>query len=266
MWRSDLFHCNLDGTMPMGIVRMGPPHELLLQLKDTYGLRDFIETGTYYGKTAVWAASHFDNVITVEYSREIYEEAIARHGKVKNINFMFGDSRAALKAIVPELTRLAIFWLDSHWSGGETYGKRDECPLIEEIDEINKSPDTHFMFIDDARLFTSPPPRPHQIEQWPSIDKIIEALNSVPHKYYIVIIEDVIIVGPEYAKELVASYCQELNTKAWYEYGERLKRLNESAIKQGCRSISEGLRLVGRGLRVQLKRLANKRVLDVVSR
>ena len=52
----------------MGIVHMGPPKELILQLADRYKLRGFIETGTYKGNTAVWAASYFDDVITIEYS------------------------------------------------------------------------------------------------------------------------------------------------------------------------------------------------------
>jgi hypothetical protein len=37
----------------MGIIRVGPPAGLMLQLKDKYNVRDFIETGTYYGGTAV---------------------------------------------------------------------------------------------------------------------------------------------------------------------------------------------------------------------
>jgi len=248
----------------MGLVRMGPPRELMLQLKDGYELRDFIETGTYYGSTVVWAASHFDNVITIEYSREIYEETVARHGKIQNINFIFGNSRYALKTIIPKLNHPAIFWLDSHWSGGKTYGKDDECPLIEEIRAINMSNKCpHFVFIDDARLFTSPPPRPHRIEQWPSIDEVIESLKSGNHKYYIVIVEDVIIAVPEYAKDPVASYCQEINTKAWKEDGERL---SESVIKQGGRLTVQGLKLMGLGLYAPLRRLASKLVKGVMSR
>jgi len=34
-----------------------------------------------------------------------------------------------------------------------------------------------------------------------------------------VIIEDVIIAVPDYARALVAGYCQEANTRAWQEAG-----------------------------------------------
>lgn len=124
----------------MGLVSPGPPSELIIKLAKQYDVKDFIETGTYYGKAAVWAASFFDRVITIEYSKEIYETNLATYGELRNVDFVFGDSRSSLKSIVPELNRSAIFWLDSHWSGGETDGKDDECPLLEELLAISASP------------------------------------------------------------------------------------------------------------------------------
>ena len=247
----------------MGLIRMGVPKDIVLLLHDKYGLKDFIESGTYYGNTAVWAASHFDSVITIEYSKALYEQTVSRYGSICNVDFVFGDSRSVLRNIAPKLTKPAMFWLDSHWCGGQSYGEDDQCPLIEEIAEINKSASAHFIFIDDARLFTSPPPLPNRVEHWPPIDKIIQRLQSRKDKYYIVIVEDVIIAVPEYAKGPVASYCQEINTKAWKEYG---KSLSESAIKRGWRLIGQGLKLIGLGLYAPLKRLASKLVKGAMSK
>lgn len=241
----------------MGIVRMGPPTELLVQLRDEYELRDFIETGTYYGGTAAWAASYFDRVTTIEYSRQIYEEALHRYGKIQNIDFILGDSRVVLKTVVPRLSNRAIFWLDSHWSGGQTYGAHDESPLMDEIGTLRMAKCTHFLFIDDARLFASPPPRHHHMDEWPSIDQVIRAIKSCNDEYYIVIIEDVIVAVPTYAKQLVGNYCQEISTKAWEEYGERL---TESHVRQGCRLIGQGLLRIGFGLRVNLRLLTSRLV------
>ena len=245
----------------MGLVRMGPPRELVTRLKEVYQLEDFIETGTYHGNTAVWAASQFDNAITIEFSKEIYQETVARHDKINNIDFIHGNSKFVLRMLAPKLTRPSVFWLDAHWSGGKSYGEGDGCPIIDEIRAINLSPQQHFIFIDDARLFTSPPPRPHRVEHWPSIKELIEALTAANHEYYLVIIEDVIIAVPEYAKELVTSYCQQVNTEAWEDYGDHLQ---EPAIKQGCLLIGQGIRLVvGRGLRVQLKHLVSRRIMRI---
>jgi len=227
------------------------PKELMLQLKGKYALEDFIETGTYQGGTAVWAAAHFDRVTTIEFSRSLYEETKAQHDGASNLSFLFGDSREALRAIVPTLQQPAIFWLDSHWSGGQTYGQNDECPLLEEIEAITSSVHTHFLFIDDARLFVAPPPRPHRVDQWPTIDKVIGALTSTSHRYYIVIIEDVIVAVPQHAQALVASYCQEVNTRAWQEFG----RNREKGVKRnGLQRMMQRLGALAYGLRMPFKR------------
>src|SRR5687767_2471368 len=103
----------------MGIIRLGPPAEFISQIAKQYGIKNFVETGTYYGKTAVWASSIFEQVLTVEFSKEIHESNLETYKEHKGISFLFGDSRRFLKEIVPSLTSSAIFWLDSHWSGGE---------------------------------------------------------------------------------------------------------------------------------------------------
>src|SRR5437879_6600737 len=187
--------------------RVGLPRELILSLKDHFGLRLFVECGTYRGDTAVWAASHFERVITIEASKEIYETTSAKHGKIGNIKFLYGDSRTVLPTILPSLVEPTIIWLDSHWSGGSTYGEKDECPLLEELALISSSRQTHFLFIDDARMFMSPPPYPHQIDAWPTIDLVIEAIKRSGKAYYIVCLGDVIVAVPKNAQEIVRNYC-----------------------------------------------------------
>lgn len=66
----------------------------------------------------------------------MYEKAIAKH-KDSKINFLFGDSKIILKNLISTLKGPIIFWLDAHWSGGDTYGYKDECPLLDEIKIIN---------------------------------------------------------------------------------------------------------------------------------
>lgn len=118
----------------------------------------------------------------------------------------------------------AVFWLDAHWSGGETYGDNDQCPILEEIKIINKSRYDNFIFVDDARLFTSPPQPPHLPEQWADIFSVLTALHK--DNRYIVIIEDVIIAVPTFAKPSVADYCQNINAIIWEEYGRQNKKSN----------------------------------------
>jgi len=203
---------------------MGPPQELILNLATEFLVKDFIETGTYYGETAVWASKVFERVSTMENSQEIYEITKNKHQGINNIEFLFGDSRALLDKVVGKLAEPAIFWLDAHWSGGLTYGDDDQCPLVEEIKIIDSSSLDHFIFIDDARLFLSSPQPPHNIHQWPTISDLIFALKSTSPNKFIVIIEDVIIAVPEYAKPVVSAYCQSVNARAWEEYAGLKKK------------------------------------------
>lgn len=236
----------------MGIIRLGPPWPIILEIKSIFNVTDFIETGTYYGNTAVEAASHFDKVITIENSDIFYKEVIKKHRHLQNIDFLFGDSRTVLKKIIPNLGKTAILWLDGHWCGGKSYGKQDQCPLIDEIQIINSSDQAHFLFIDDARLFMSSPPIPNEIEQWPNITEVINTITAGAHPYYIIIFEDVIIAVPEYAKGFISGYCQKINTIQWKAYS---KAQNESRIIKGFRKIIEGIRLIIRSLRANFKNI-----------
>src|SRR6476469_1959610 len=207
----------------MGLIRGGVPTELAIALKEAYNLQGFIETGTNCGATALWAAQYFEKVITIEAAKVIYEAVANNYGHLKNIQFVLGNSKEQLAAILPTLKEPCIFWLDAHWRGGVTYGETEECPLLEELQIINDSEFDHFILIDDECLFLCPPPSPHSIEQWPTIDAVTSLLNSGRSRYT-VIVEDVIVSVPEGAKLLVAQYSQEVSTKAWEDEVRSLQK------------------------------------------
>ena len=125
--------------------------ELLIQVRVEFDLDVFIEGGTYYGSTALWASDHFDKVVTVELSPALHEIAKAKINR-QNILFLQGDTREVFKSISPSLVCRAIFWLDSHWSGGETAGEDSECPLLDELSILLDHDCIQLMLIDDARL------------------------------------------------------------------------------------------------------------------
>lgn len=239
----------------MGIVRMGPPTEIILELAALYQLNTFVETGTFEGNTALWAAQHFDKVITVENSRTIYEDTITKIGTIPNVDFRFGNSRNELNIIIKNLHSPAIFWLDGHWCGGDSYGQNDQCPLLEELEIINQSHLEHFIFIDDARLFLSPPPHPNSIESWPIITEVAQMLITENYERYTVVIEDVIIVVPMHAKPKLSSYCQDINNKAWLQYGERLKQVQRPYLQQGLDQVFCGLKQILCGFRQEMQHI-----------
>ena len=136
----------------MGIINFGLPIKIAAQLKDLLELNTFFEGGTYMGKTALAMSSLFGKVLTVEKSPILYEKASRKLFKVSNIELLKADTRDILSSYL-ETGFPTLFWL-IHWSGGDTYGADDECPLLSELNIIfEKSKSNHAILIDDARLF-----------------------------------------------------------------------------------------------------------------
>jgi hypothetical protein len=177
----------------MGIVRFGAPRELVLWLRDCFGCRTFVETGTNKGETAVWAADNFDQVFTIEAYEPLYREAVETFGNRANIRFLEGDSRHHIRSILGSLAEPAVFWLDAHWCGEYTFGRSDECPLVGELEALNASKVQHVVLIDDARLFLAPPPAPHDASHWPDIAEICHLMTAHSTRRYIAVHDDVII-------------------------------------------------------------------------
>jgi hypothetical protein len=186
------------------------PSSLVTSLKDEFSLKYFIETGTFLGDTAYWASQHFEKVYTIENSEKLLQQASSRYSGLNNVQFVMGDSRDKLQEIVEKVKSPAIFWLDAHWSGGITLGEGYECPLLEEIKVIVHDAYDHFILVDDARLFLAPPPKPHVPDQWPDIVSVINVLNSNQPRF-IVILNDVIVAVPSFARPYLTNYCQDVN-------------------------------------------------------
>ncbi|MBK8021783.1 MAG: hypothetical protein IPK19_10245 [Chloroflexi bacterium] len=208
-------------------------------------IQTFIETGTYRGEPSAWAAKYFAEVITIEYAETLYEAARQRFQVIPHVRVLHGHSGVELAKLVPKLSAMSIFWLDSHWSGGETYGSDDECPLMDELQAIMDSPFQHCILIDDARLFLSTPQLPHNPSAWPSISDIVVVLRKEPHLYEIFVIEDNIIAVPPGLKPYLTTYCQRVNTEAWRRYGEEN---SQNGLVRGLRMMRQGLELVAAGI------------------
>jgi len=188
----------------MGNVYFGIPEFTSLFFKKEMNLNTFVEGGTYIGGTAKKMSSIFEKVITIEKSDVMFNKAKENLNGRENIILLKGDTRYYLKEILKENNNI-LFWLDSHWSGGDTYGKEDECPLIEELNFIFNFKKNYAILIDDARLFLSPPPLPHNYKKWPDIRDII---RLIPSNFDITILEDVIYVYPNSISDKYKNFIQ----------------------------------------------------------
>ena len=198
----------------MGINIFGAPRETISFLKSQHLTQVFVETGTFLGDTAAWAASVFDKVVTIEGSKSHYESAANRLSSFKHVQCLCGDSRTVLAQVLGNIwNERTVFWLDAHWMPG-SFGDSGECPIIEELGLIREMSDDYIILIDDARLFLAPPPRPHHAADWPPIDKVMDALKARNQKSrYTVVYDDVIISVPSSLKDAALKFFRDKVTK-----------------------------------------------------
>jgi hypothetical protein len=222
----------------MGIVTMGVPQEITVELARLRGATVFVETGTFHGGTTRWASRHFDIVHTIERAEKLYHMHSNELSRIKGVTPHFGDSRNILPKIVRDIPdQRAVFWLDGHWSGGETAGEDDECPLLEELACLSSRTEDIFL-IDDARLFLGAPPLPYNPSQWPTISNIINVLPTSAKKQFVQIVDDVIFIVPseDALRNCLVEYAQNRANDFW-----NLHR-NTPSLKSRLKTLSSRIR------------------------
>jgi predicted O-methyltransferase YrrM len=177
-------------------------------LRETLGLRRAVETGTFMGDGAKVLAAHFPEVVTVERSPQFHEEATRRLRGEPTITVLLGHSTEHLPQLVAQ--RAPTFWfLDSHWSGGESAGEDDECPVLREIAMLAGGHPDDVVVVDDARYFAAAPPPPHDPDHWPTLVAVIDALRERAPRH-VTVLDDRVIAVPPRAKPVVDEYGREI--------------------------------------------------------
>lgn len=141
-----------------------PPHvikqQVLRELAAAYGTQYLVETGTYYGDMIAAMMPHFAHVYSIELSPDLAEKARRRFRRSRKVTIVHGDSAKALDDVIAELDGPALFWLDGHYSGGETACGEKETPVLDELAQIFSAGRDDVIVIDDARLFGTDPGYP----------------------------------------------------------------------------------------------------------
>jgi hypothetical protein len=154
-----------------------------------YGIRTFVETGTFIGDTTAAMAQHVDQVITIELSPDLAERARKRFAQLPRVRVIEGDSGEVLPELLAELEEPALFWLDGHYSAGITARGELETPIRNELEAILGHPVTgHVILIDDARDFTG--------GVYPTIEEVTAATRSHPANYVVEVRDDIVRLTP----------------------------------------------------------------------
>ena len=171
-----------------------PPHivkqRTIRSLADRFGLKILVETGTYYGDMIEAMQRRFNQIYSIELSRELSERAAKRFRGVRHVRIIQGDSGIELGKLVGQLDQPALFYLDGHYSGGTTAKGDANTPVYKELAHIfNARGRGHVIVIDDARCFGTDP-------AYPSIDQLKEFVGSQLPDARIEIEDDSIRITP----------------------------------------------------------------------
>jgi hypothetical protein len=143
-----------DGTISGPIPQF--KYALLLDYGRRYGSKTFIETGTCYGNACEVARHVFDTVYSIELSQEYHDYAKSRFQSFSNVRLFLGDSGQLLRKLLLEIPDTpALFWLDAHWSGGDTARGQTDPPTELELDVIHELRPNSVILIDDMWELTS---------------------------------------------------------------------------------------------------------------
>jgi hypothetical protein len=153
-----------------------PPHiikqQIIIEYAKKYNIHNFVETGTYRGDMLAKMRKHFKNLYSIELSEYFYSIAIRRFAKEERIKIIHGDSGRVLGQLISDLNGPALFWLDGHYSAGNTAKGEKDTPVLEELTSIfNDRRYNHVIIIDDARCFGS-------IPAYPSLNELNEFIKE----------------------------------------------------------------------------------------
>lgn len=146
-------------------------NEILLEFEeDVSDYSCFFESGTLTGQTILFLKDHFKKLFTIEISEKYfnYFNSVKNDLQLENVENYFGDSANVTPMILKKIRKnnKCIFWLDGHWSSGDTGKGSKDNPLLEECTSINDSYKSNkaLILIDDYRLFGTKEP-----EDWGEI-------------------------------------------------------------------------------------------------
>lgn len=136
-----------------------PPHIVKQRLVSEYAkhfnISTLVETGTYLGDMIFAQRKNFQKILSIELQPSFYNYVKKRFSKNKNVILIQGDSGDILKilAFQNEFCSPCLFWLDGHYSAGNSAKGNKETPILEELNTILDTNQNHILLIDDARCF-----------------------------------------------------------------------------------------------------------------
>lgn len=153
--------------------------------RKAYGPRVLVETGTFRGDMMFVQQFRFDRLYSIELDPILFQKAAGRFRESPHIRILQGDSGRVLPGLIREIGAPCLFWLDGHYSGGETARGVSDTPVVKELEAILSDPRDHVILIDDARLFTGK-------DGYPTLEEIRNLVLNRRKDYSVTMEDDII--------------------------------------------------------------------------
>lgn len=141
--------------------------------RNCYPNATWVETGTYLGETTRFMSKLGTKVFSIEPEPTLFLNAKIRLGKIKNVEILNGTSEDILPNLLPNINGDVNFWLDGHYSMGNTFKGERDTPITQELDVISNN-FSHFdkvcVLIDDVRCFN---PKIPDYSNYPTTDTLV---------------------------------------------------------------------------------------------
>ena len=200
----------------MGLFWMGIPHSIFPAIERVLGPSFVaVETGTYKGKTTKILAHFADSVTTIEADSGYYQRSKQILQQFNNITILHGDSGLVIESAMPSSQINCMLWLDAHYSGGNTAGILNHCPLINELDHIlsTRSASNTVILVDDSRGLIGK-------SGWPLLSELIGLLSQ--SGFSSIIIDDVLIASSVESLGTIAEDFTHSRTSTFEKLGGRM--------------------------------------------
>lgn len=156
-----------------------------------YGLSILVETGTYKGEMIDALYDYFKEIYSIELSEMYLKKAQTYFRWRKKVKLIQGDSGYVIGKLINEIRQPALFWLDGHYSAGDTAKGEKNTPVLKELKCILSAEDLrHVILIDDARAFG-------KAEDYPSLDELRNFTLSLRRNVEIINKDDIIRILPK---------------------------------------------------------------------
>lgn len=175
--------------------------DVIRQYAKEYNLDVFVETGTYRGEMIEHVRNDFRKIYSIELGAEHVKHARKRFHYYGHVNIFQGDSAVMLDAVSRMIDEPALYFLDAHYSGGDTYRTNPDSrtPVWEEMEQIierhERGEFNHesVILIDDAKDFDESNQHP------PLKDFLRMALDGL-HGYWFELKGNIIRITPKREK------------------------------------------------------------------